>query len=98
MQDPNWLDRQAQLSLERLLPRIEPVVRAGQADFDVFAARLRRQFPRIFGHLYRLYNGRYDFFYHLEQILHTTASMYVARSAELHALDARREAETLLAQ
>ncbi len=95
MQDANWLDRQAQLSLDRLLPRIEPVVRAGQANFDVFAARMRRQFPRIFSHLYRLYSDRYDFFYHLEQILRTTASMYVARSAELHALDARREADPL---
>ncbi len=91
---PAWFQRQAQISLERLLPRLE--ARFADADpsaWAVFEHRLREYFPRLFGLLVRLYGDHYDFFYHLEQILTTAASMWLARPAELKVLDAQREAD-----
>ncbi len=41
----------------------------------------------------RIYGDQYDFFYHLERILTTAAEMWLARSAELKALDAAREGD-----
>ena len=94
MLDVNWLDEQAALSLERLLPRIEPLL--GQIeDRDVFFARLEDQFPRLFRLLYQLYGDQYDFFYHLEQILRHAATMFTQRPEALKALDAQREQNPL---
>lgn len=90
MDDNHWLNQQARLSLDRLLPRIEPLLKA---DSERFIERLRAFFPAIFGHLHALYGTRYDFFYHLEQILATAARCYAARATDLKALDARREAD-----
>ncbi len=89
---PAWFERQAQLSLDRLLPRLEArFVGADPQDWAAFAPRLRRHFPSLFGLLVRLYGDQYDFFHHLEQILATAASMWLARPADLKALDAQRE-------
>ena len=41
----------------------------------------------------RIYGDQYDFFYHLERILATAAEMWLARPAELKALDAAREGD-----
>ena len=89
---PAWFERQAQLSLDRLLPRLEArFADADPQDWAAFAPRLRRHFPSLFGLLVRLYGDQYDFFHHLEQILATAASMWLARPADLKALDAQRE-------
>lgn len=90
MHNNHWLNQQARLSLDRLLPRIEPLL---NADSGPFIERLRAFFPAIFGHLHALYGTHYDFFYHLEQILATAARRYASRAADLKALDARREAD-----
>jgi amylosucrase len=90
---PAWLERQIELSLERLLPRLEAKFAAQDLmAWAVFRARLETHFPRLFGLLFHLYGDRYDFFYHLEQILATAAAMALERMPELRALDAIREA------
>lgn len=94
MNDDVWVIREAQVSLERLLPRLQPVV-PDRADWQAFERRLRLQFPRLFRLLLHLYGWRYDFFYHLEQILLGAAQMYRERPAELKALDAQREVDPL---
>ncbi len=89
-----WLEAQARLSLERLLPRLEARFAAEDpAAWAAYAARLHIHFPRLFRVLLRLYGGRYDFFYHLERILEAGAEMWLARPAELKALDEAREAD-----
>ncbi|GAB4571867.1 MAG: alpha-amylase family glycosyl hydrolase [Anaerolineae bacterium] len=93
MVDQVWLDKQAQLSLARLMPRISGGL--DSARRPDFARRLQQHFPRLFGLLYGLYGTQYDFFYHLEQILHTMARMYAERPPALMALDKTREAEPL---
>jgi len=91
---PQWLQQHAQLTLDRVLPRLHATF--GHADPDawqVYVARLRANFPHLFGLLHHLYGDRYDFFYHLEQILETTAHLYLSRPADLRALDAARESD-----
>ena len=93
---PIWLERQAQLSLQRLLPRLAARFRdADPVAWAAFQARLQTNFGRLFGLLLHLYGEQYDFFYHLENILETAAHMWLARPAELKALDAEREAAPL---
>jgi len=92
---PAWLERQAQLSLDRLLPRLRKGFAASSpADRQAFETRLAAHFPAIFELLVRIYGDQYDFFYHLERILATAAAMWLVRPAELKALDASREGDT----
>jgi amylosucrase len=89
---PAWLDRQTQLSLDRLLPRLRShFAGADPAGWQTFEARLTAHFPTVFELLLRIYGGQYDFFFHLERILITAAEMWLARSPDLKALDVARE-------
>ena len=89
---PWWLDRQAQLSLDRLLPTLrERYASQDPAGWPVFEGRLRTNFRRLFELLLHLYGERYDFVYHLENILSTAARLWLARPADLKALDGARE-------
>ena len=94
MTDSTWLKLEAERSLKRLLPRLQPLL-AGQTAAGEFLARLERGFPTLFRLLYELYGDRYDFFYHLEQILTVTARLWISRPDDLKALDRDREAEPL---
>ncbi len=94
MQDAVWLKKQAQLTVERLLPRLEPVL-TDPADREAFNRRFKAHFPRAFGLLYTLYGSQYDFFYHLERIAVAMAEAYVARAPDLKALDQQRESDPL---
>lgn len=99
MPNPLWLERQADLTLTRLLPRLEAAFRreakADPAAWQTLTSRLQAHFERLFGLLYHLYGSQYDFFYHLEQILITAARMALARPTELKALDETRERDPL---
>jgi amylosucrase/maltose alpha-D-glucosyltransferase/alpha-amylase len=81
-------------SLARLLPRLEErfIDRVVPDDWQLLVQRIRRHFPNLFHRLYRLYGDRYDFFFHLEEILATGVRMWLRRPVELKALDATRDA------
>lgn len=95
----DWIPRQAEKSLERLIPRIKPVI--GPEDeshnqvWEAFETRLRREWERLFRLLVHLYGWQYDFFYHLEQILATAARAWAERPAYLKQLDGEREKNPL---
>ncbi len=90
------MNRRATISLERLLPRLQArFAQADPADWQPFQARLEANFENLFDLLLHLYGNQYDFFYHLETILETAARMWLARPADLKALDAAREATPL---
>ncbi|HXV44032.1 MAG TPA: alpha-amylase family protein, partial [Anaerolineae bacterium] len=95
MAESIWLERQAELSLARLLPRLEAhccaEIETEPEVWQAFISRLNENFGRLFPLLFHLYGSQYDFFYHLEQILVTAARMWLARPAELKALDEARE-------
>jgi amylosucrase len=91
---PAWLERQIQISLDRLLPRLRAhFAVANLADWLTFETRLTAHFPVVFELLVRIYGDQYDFFYHLERILATAAEMWLARPASLKALDVAREGD-----
>ncbi|HKP55015.1 MAG TPA: alpha-amylase family glycosyl hydrolase [Chloroflexia bacterium] len=89
--------RQAEITLGRLLPRLESQFGAGAdaEEWAAFKARLQRNFLNLFRLLLELYGRHYDFFYHLESILATAARMWLARSPDLKKLDKVREADPL---
>src|SRR5437660_1590773 len=62
---------EAELSLARLLPRVEArcAGRLPPPDWAAFRQRLETHFPRLFELLSQLYGTHYDFFYHLENLL-----------------------------
>ncbi len=91
MNQQDWLKQQAQLTIERLLPRYDDILKHLD-DGDVFKTRVEKEFPRLFELLYHLYGKEYDFFYHLERILIQAAEMFARRLPELRELDKEREA------
>jgi amylosucrase len=95
MAHAEWLRKQAAVSLGRLWPRIEAQLRSTAAPeiWQAFEARLRREWERLFGLLFELYGGNYDFFYHLEELVAAAARSWLARPVWLKELDARREAD-----
>lgn len=96
---PISFDREALRTLNRLLPRLETDL-AGQiaADppgWEAFSARLYRHFPQLFRLYYSLYRSRYDFYYHLDDLLSSLARGWFQRPPDLRALDQAREKDPL---
>ncbi len=92
--NPPSLSDQASLSLKRLKPRWrsrflqQPT--ATEAQWQTLWERTEKQFPALFDRLHALYGGRYDFFYHLEEIIFEALKAGFARSIELKQLDIQR--------
>ncbi|MFQ5409248.1 MAG: amylosucrase, partial [Anaerolineales bacterium] len=67
--DEAWLEEQARISLQRLLPRVKRRYSRQAADkaaWRAFVQRLEANFGNLFQTLFHLYGQQYDFFYHLE--------------------------------
>ena len=94
MQSSSWLSEQAELTLTRLLPRLQPLLDASPNGAD-FLTRLNDHFGDIFALLHQLYGSQYDFFYHLETLLHDVAALALERSNALRELDRQREQSPL---
>jgi len=91
MAEDNWTKTQARQSLNRLLPKLERLAAEVDAgEWQVYVNRLGQEFPRLFGIFFHLYGDRYDFFYYLEELLVNMTEMWLARQADLKALDAAR--------
>ncbi len=92
--NPPSLSEQATLSLKRLKPRWrarflqQPT--ATEEQWQILWERTEKQFPALFDRLHALYGGRYDFFYHLEEIIFEALKAGFARSIELKQLDSQR--------
>jgi amylosucrase len=93
------LDRRISTSLNRLKPRLQScLAQSAEADpqaWQAFSQRLEAHFPRLFRLYHSLYSENYDFFFHLEDLVCTLARMWFARPADLRALDAERELNSL---
>ena len=92
-----WFKQEGESSLRRLLPRIESKFKdqTDAVEWEMYVNRLKRHFPRLFTQLYQLYGNKYDFFYDFESILSSATETWLARPAELKALDALRESDPL---
>jgi len=87
------IEFKADLTLQRLNPRLEEVWRDTQikdAKRRGFDARLQQHWQPLFALLFELYGSRYDFFYHVEQVLLTAARAWADRSDELCKIDHHR--------
>lgn len=87
------LQYEAELTLKRLQPRIAPIWeehRTRQEDAAQFENRLQRYWSDLFNLLFELYGDRYDFFYHMEQILCAAARSWANRPSALKELDDHR--------
>ena len=87
---------EADLSLQRLGPRLHAYWEQEQVKAELrheFELRLQEHWRELFGLLFDLYGSRYDFFFHLEQILLTAASAWTNRPAALRDLDRQRSNE-----
>ncbi|QDT12173.1 amylosucrase [Planctomycetes bacterium K23_9] len=84
---------ESELSLKRLMPRLDAVWDASGADESLrteFNLRLEEYWYALFEILHELYGSRYDFFYHLEQILTTAATAWINRPESLREVDRHR--------
>ncbi len=83
---------EAERARTRLWPAVESILeKESEEDRAAFNRRLDRHWVRLFGLLLRLYGHRYDFYWHLEQILRTMVEGWARRPLELRALDLKRE-------
>lgn len=84
------LEFEAELTLSRLLPRVLSNWDDESLESEscvVFQRRLEKHWRLLFHSLYQLYGNRYDFFYHLEEIVKTAARSWQERPAELRSID-----------
>ena len=99
MSDAIQPDRESRLTLKRLVPRLEKElsdsISADPQGWQIFLGRLEEYFPRLFDLYLDLYRTRYDFFFHLEDLILSLAHSWFARPADLRHLDQAREVDPL---
>lgn len=97
--DTAQTEREAQRTLDRILPRLEKEfadsITSHPQEWAAFLIRLQQNFSRLFRLYLDLYHAQYDFFFHLENLLHSLARSWFERSNDLRALDQAREADPL---
>ena len=93
------LKRESKRTLQRLLPRVKNElsdrIRADAEGWQSFHARLQKYFPVLFDLYLELYGTRYDFFFHLEDLLTSLARSWFERPLDLRELDQTREQNPL---
>jgi amylosucrase len=95
MPETAFLEVEAKRTLDRILPRLQERLKNEISEdhqgWQEFHERLVRNFPRLFGLYFELYSRRYDFFFHVEDLLVSLMRAWFVRSNDLRELDARRE-------
>jgi glycosidase len=93
------LEHESKRTLQRLFPRLgkelSESISADPQGWQEFNQRVREYFPSLFNLYLGLYGTRYDFFFHLEDLLASLARSWFARPTDLRALDKAREADPL---
>ena len=87
------LSFEAELTLRRLRPQLDQFWESTdelQPSIDAFDSRLDEYWPELFDLLFQLYGNRYDFYYHLGQVLLTCAQGWHNRADDLRQVDQKR--------
>lgn len=86
------LELEARRARDRFAPMLNALlIEESEENRALFEGRLDEHWPRLFGLLIGLYGDRYDFYWHLEQILRTIIEGWIRRPKPLRDLDLRRE-------
>lgn len=97
--DTTQVEREAQRTLNRILLRLEKEFADSIASdpnaWTEFSTRLQKHFPSLFRLYMNLYSERYDFFFHLEDLITSLARSWFQRPRDLRDLDNAREANPL---
>jgi len=97
--DSDQLEQESKRALKRLLPRLEKElsnsISVDPTGWQVFSERLQKYFPSLFNLYLNLYSTRYDFFFHLEDLLLSLGRSWFARPDDLRSLDQARESDPL---
>jgi len=92
-------DRESQRSLDRLIPRLEiefsEMIHSDPSGWQDIITRINAHFPTLFRLYFSLYNTRYNFFIHMEDLLFSIARSWFTRHPDLRRLDKVREANPL---
>lgn len=92
-------DREARKLLQRLVPRLEYVlakeISGDPLGWSRFTSRLHGNFQALFTLYYKVYGGRYDFAFQLEDLLIGCAQSWFNRPLDLRQLDETREKNPL---
>ena len=87
MPDTIQLERESKRTLQRLLPRVEQElfnsVSTDPRGCQEFTEHLQKYFPSLFSLYFGLYSTRYDFFFHLEDLLISLARAWFAQLQNL---------------
>ena len=93
------IEHESKRALQRLFPRLEKElsdsISADPQGWQEFRERVQKYLPLLFDLYLGLYSTRYDFFFHLEDLLVSLARSWFARAADLRALDKARETNPL---
>ncbi len=93
------IERESQITYRRLFPRLREAcsdsISADPKGWEEFSERLQRHFPSLFQHYLALYRDRYDFFFHMEDLLFSLARAWFQRPDDLRGLDEARERNPL---
>jgi len=85
----------SQRTLKRIIPRVQTMlakqIAADPISWQEFRLRLDSHFDHLFSLLYPLYGSQYDFFFHLESLIHDMAASWFSRNPELKIIDKNRE-------
>ena len=95
MSETENIEREANRSLNRILPRVEeilkPEIKKDGLGWEQFSSRLQRNFPKLFTLYSDVYSDRYDFFFYLEDLIVSIARLWLSRPQDLRELDIARE-------
>ena len=89
MVPPIDLKNQAQLTLNRLVQRLDKRIPSWTSDL-VFQKALQDHWIDLFSHLYEVYSDQFDLFYHLEELVWSLYTSWSDRSPALKTLDRDR--------
>jgi amylosucrase len=93
------VEHESKRTLQRLWPRLEKELADSISDdsqgWQEFQKRSQQYFPSLFDLYLGLYGTRYDFFFHLQDLLTSLARSWFARTGDLRALDQARETNPL---
>ncbi len=93
------LPRETSRTFARLMPRLTQSladeIAADPQGWQAFIQRLSAHFPALFELYFGLYRARYDFYFHLEDLLTCLARAWFDRPADLRELDRSREQDPL---